>query len=124
MTKMESVLNASLEGLCAQELAGAYRALCAMMIAQTAFTFRKRRCSRKDVAMERKAAERWLKEKCGTLTFAECCEALDVDCDRIRGALESIACRAASEPINEAGKGEGNDSFPNAYRRCGRRGWA
>lgn len=100
MTPMDNVAEASLEGLCAQELASAYKALCGMMLIQTAIAFKKRQCHRKDTAKERNAARQWVAGAAGVLTFGECCEVMGMDEDRTRRALYGLAVEERKAPIN------------------------
>lgn len=100
MTTMDNVAEASLEGLCAQELAGAYKALCGMMLIQTATAFRKRPCARKDLAKERNAAREWVTNASGVMTFGECCEVMGMDEDKTRRALYGLADEKRKTPIN------------------------
>ena len=48
----------------------------------------------KETAYQRREAKQWLDGGVGVVTFEECCEALDVDCDRARRMIEGH-CRSA-----------------------------
>lgn len=100
MTPMDSVIEASLEPLCEQEIASAYRALCGMMLIQTALSFKQRPCHRKDAARERRAAREWVWNNDGVLRFAECCEVMGMDADTVRRSLQAIAAEAPKPAIN------------------------
>jgi len=88
---LDKVIEEQLSGISTEEIAGAYRSLCGMMLVQTVVAFRKRAITRKDDAWARRVARRWLASKHGILTFAECCEVMNLDMDRARKALYSVA---------------------------------
>lgn len=88
---LDAVIEEQLHGLSRQEIAGAYRSLCGMMLCQTAVAFRKRAILRKDDATARRLSREWVKTNSGLLTFRECCEVLNLDIGRTREALYSCA---------------------------------
>jgi hypothetical protein len=86
---MDQVIEAQLEAIGTQEIAGAYRCLCGMMLTQTVVAYR-RRVSRSDDADAKRTAKRWVSGEPGVISFSECCEALDLDMERAREALQSL----------------------------------
>jgi hypothetical protein len=88
---LDQVIESQLEGISTQEIAGAYRSLCGMMMTATAVAFRKRAILRKDDVAARSTARSWVNGKRGLLTFGECCEVLNLDIERARKALHSFA---------------------------------
>jgi hypothetical protein len=88
---IDQVIAASLESISTQEIAGAYRCLCGMMLTQTAVAYRKRAIHRKDDCRSRAAARRWVDGRHGILSFTECCDCLNLDIERARAALQSFA---------------------------------
>ena len=83
------------------EVEGAYRRLCASMIAHAAFVLADvgNRClrTRQDeyehqvLKRQRQAARGWVRGGDAVLTFAEACEAIDMDADRVREGMERFA---------------------------------
>lgn len=78
--------------------AGAWRFLCACMLLQTAqrlqaeakhgrVVYESTGGGMKESAFQQRAAKNWLDGGIGVITFEDCCEALDVDCDAARNAI-------------------------------------
>lgn len=88
---LDQAIDAQIEHLLPQEIAGAYHALCAMVLVQTAVAFRTR-VRRKDEASNKRVARQWLASGDeGVLTFAECCEAVNVSEEEARAGFTRIA---------------------------------
>jgi hypothetical protein len=103
MNTMDNVIDASLEGLGPDEIAGAYRSLCGMMLIQTALSFRSRRpCRRKEDVRERRAAREWVDGAPGVLTFTECCDAMGMDEETTRKAMTGLAEGDGLPPISKS----------------------
>jgi hypothetical protein len=111
MNQMDNVVDAGLEGLAAQEIAGAYKALCGMMLVQTAIAFKRKPCRRKDTARERVAAREWVANEGGVLTFGECCEVMGMDKEWTRQALHGLAEAEQLPPINRVVFGVKRDAY-------------
>ena len=101
---MEAVIEASLESLSGQEVASAYRALCGMILVQTAIAFRRKPSARKDTAMETLAARKWI-EGGGVISFGEACEATGMDMERVRRGLHALAEARALPAISMSNAG-------------------
>lgn len=96
-TQVAKVIDAQVESLRQDEIAGAWRALCGLMLVITASSMRRRARHRKDDVLSQRTARQWL-DGGGVVSFAECCECLDIDSDRARDALHSIAAARAGKP--------------------------
>jgi hypothetical protein len=94
MTQMQEVIETELEPRTAEELAGAYRAICGMMLVHTAMSTRRTVACSED-ARQKKAARQWIRGG-GVLPYAECCEALGL-CQR--RAAECIRVFAESRRL-------------------------
>lgn len=94
---LDQAIEASLAERNPQEIAGAYQAICGMMLLNSALAIRRRICARNENALEKNAAKRWVAGSSGVLNFAECCEALDMDAAWTRRALEELG-----SPISKA----------------------
>lgn len=92
---LDQAIDAQIEGLLPQEIAGAYKALCTMVMIQTAVAFRTK-VRRKEDAWNRRTAKRWLETGDeGILSFSDCCCALDVGEDEARQGFDRLADGAA-----------------------------
>lgn len=97
---MEQALSVTLEDRTAEELAGAYRALCAMMLLHTAQSFRKARLSCNEDVYRRKAARQWVRGACGAISFPECCEVLGLNVRKAKQAITEFAQRVPGGTIS------------------------
>ena len=89
---LDKVIEDRLAVLATCEIAGAYRALCGMMLVQTVVACRKRAITRKDDACAKRLARSWIANKRqGIIPFGEVCEVLNLDLERTRSALNSAA---------------------------------
>lgn len=102
---IDQAIEAQLESRTPQELAGAWRALCGMMLVYSAIAVRKKRISRNDDAYQKKAASAWLAGKGGVITFPECCAVLEMNAGRAKQAIREFAPRRVPRPINRAHTG-------------------
>lgn len=75
---LDQLIDEQIAHLLPAEIAGAYKALCAMVLIQTAVSYRTR-VRKKEDAWNRRTAQRWLIDgDSGAITFAEACEACEV----------------------------------------------
>ncbi len=93
----------STEHLSRGEVEGAYRRLCAALVAQSAFVLADRGrwlkrnhkksalLYRQELRRQREAARRWIDGGDAVVPFREACEALDLGEDGLRAALERFA---------------------------------
>lgn len=89
------------------EIAGAYQALCAMMLLRTACVVGKSAGefrNRKIEVTQKLAAERWLEGRLGLVTFEEVCAAFDLDPEYGRDRIYCFAESDRSGAINKAKK--------------------
>lgn len=100
---MDQVIEEQIAHLLPAEIAGAYKALCTMVLIQTAVAYRTR-VRRKEDAWNRRTARDWLAHgDCGVLTFSDCCTACDVSEDEARAGFARIADGRLDGPISRAG---------------------
>lgn len=102
---IDQAIEAQLEERSPEELAGAYRALCGMMLVYTAQAVNKRSLLRNDDAYQKNRAKQWVEDGTGILTFPECCEALDLRPRRARQAIQEYVPQRNWSPINTATTG-------------------
>lgn len=100
MNSLDQVIEAQLVNLSSAEIAGAYRALCGMMLTLTAISYRRRRVWCKDEVRGRQAAREWIDGRHGVISFTEACEELNLDTDRAREALKSTSVSQDTKPKN------------------------
>ena len=88
---MEQTIDAQIAHLLPSEIAGAYKALCSMLMIQTAVSYRTR-VRRKDDAWNRRTAQLWIIDgDVGAITFAQACEACEVTPEVARKGFSRIA---------------------------------
>jgi hypothetical protein len=97
-------LEAQVEGRLPEELAGAWRALCGLMLVSTALAIRKRALWSNAEAQNKGAARRWLNGG-GAIGFRECCECLDLRAERAVHAINDLAEQTASGAIKRVRRG-------------------
>ena len=86
-----------------QEIAGSYRALCCMILLRTVQAVGKTVLAmreRKIEVRQKRAAERWVRGKVGTLPFEAVCEAFDFDPDFARDRVLRHAISEGGKPIS------------------------
>lgn len=88
---IDQAIEAQLESRTPQELAGAWRALCGMMVVYSALAVRKKRICRNEDAHQKNAARAWLASGAGMITFPECCEVLEINGGRAKAAIRDFA---------------------------------
>lgn len=103
---IDKAIEAQLEERTPEELAGAYRALCGMMLVHSALAFRRRALCRNEDAYQKNEAKRWMVNGRGVLSFAECCAALDMNVAKAQRAIREFAPRHAVRSISRAETGE------------------
>lgn len=90
----EQVVERELDQLTADEIAGAWRGLCAMMLLRTVSICGKGKSSllaRKQHCLQRKTAEKWLAGEKSLITFSDVLIALDMDESYVIRGLELYA---------------------------------
>lgn len=95
----EQMVEQELGQLTSEELAGAWRGLCAMMLLRTVSICGKERSSllaRKQLCLQKKAAENWLAGEKSLITFSEVLTALDMDESYVIRGIEMYACDLAN----------------------------
>lgn len=97
-------IEAQLEERLPEELAGAWRALCGMMLVSTALAIRKKALWSNAEAQNKGAARRWL-DGGGTIQFQECCDCLDLRAERAIHAIYDLAEQTASGAIKRIRRG-------------------
>lgn len=81
-----------------EELFGAWRALCGMMLINTALAIRKQAIWNNADASQKCAAKRWL-DGGGVIGFTECCDCLELRSDYAVDAIRHLAEQTASGAI-------------------------
>lgn len=99
---IEQAIESQLADRTPEELAGAYRALCGMMLVYSAIAVRRKRITRNDDAYQKNAAKAWLAGKRGIITFPECCAALEMNACKAAKAITDVAPALGRRPINRA----------------------
>lgn len=98
------VIDEELDALSPHELEGCWRSLCAMMLLRTANLLTSQMLSRKEFAIQRRAAREWIDGKMrGVITFQAACEALDLEEECVRRGLFLHAESGNWEAINKMG---------------------
>lgn len=92
--QLEKLIDEQVASLRADEIAGAWRALCGLMLVISASSLRRRARHRKDDVVAARSSLNWLDMDCGVVSFRECCACLDIDTERARSALRSLAAGA------------------------------
>ena len=100
---MDQVIEEQLDHATPQELAGAYRGLCAMLLYYSAVAVRRRSINRNDDAYQKNTAKNWLAGRGGVISFPECCEALGLCAGSARRAIGAAA--PFRKPINNRNQG-------------------
>jgi hypothetical protein len=102
---LDQAIDAQIEHLLPQEIAGAYKALCTLVMVQTAVAIRTR-VRRKEDAQGKQIARRWLESGTdGVLSFSDCCCALDVSEDEARCGLRRLADGRLDKSITRVSAG-------------------
>ncbi len=100
----QQIIDIELEDRSAPEIAGAYHALCCMILTRTAQIVGKS-CKdlrdRKAEVFQKRDAERWVNGRVGVLTFESVCEAFDMDPERARSSIERYAQSAGDGAITK-----------------------
>jgi len=90
--QMEKIIDAQLARLQPEEIAGAWRCLCSMMLCQTAVSYRRRSSHRKEDVIAKRRAKEWVYAgNEGIISFDEACEGIDVDSERAAKAFDQFA---------------------------------
>lgn len=98
---IDQIIDLELEQRDSDEIAAAYRAICAMLIVKSATTTSRPSRLRKIEAKQKIAAQNWLLGGQGLITFEEACEALDVDPGRARKGIQAHAEAVERGAINK-----------------------
>lgn len=102
---LDQVIEEQLEQTAPEELAGAYRALCGMMLVYSALAYRRRHISRNDDAHQKNAVKAWLAGGGGVISFPECCQVLEMNAGRAERAIRECAPRHSVRPIKRENPG-------------------
>ena len=108
----ERVIDEELEFLNRQELEGIWRSLCAMMLLRTANLLHVGHHDRKQNAVQKQTAMRWLRDDTGIITFSAACEGLDMDRDKVRTGLLKHAETRPERSINTGTPGLRFGKYP------------
>lgn len=100
MDALDQVIDQQLADISTKEIAGAYRSICGMMLVQTVVAFRKGAIHRNEDAEAKRWARKWVEGEAGTISFAECCEVLNLDIERARRAIQSVVPCGRGRSIN------------------------
>lgn len=100
MDQLEKVIDQQVQSLAPNEIAGAWRALCGMMLVHTASAFRKKARHRKEEVVASASAKKWVGGSMGRISFDECCDALDLDMNKAKKAMREFADVQRSKPIS------------------------
>jgi hypothetical protein len=84
---LEQVVDMELAERSSEEIACAYRALCAAILLRTAMVARAKTPPRKVELDQKRTAIRWVAGGRGVITFESACEALDMAPDRARKSI-------------------------------------
>ena len=101
---IDQTIAAQLEDRTPEELAGAWRALCGMMLVCTALAIRKKTLWSNAEAQNKATAKRWISGG-GVIGFQECCDCLDLRAERAVAAIHSLAEQTASGAIKRVRRG-------------------
>lgn len=101
----ERVIDEELEFLNRDELEGIWRSLCAMMLLRTANLLHVGHHDRKQNAIQKQTAVRWIQGDTGIITFSAACEGLDMDREVVRRGLFRHAETRTERPINKGTPG-------------------
>jgi hypothetical protein len=99
------VVDLELAERTSDEIACAYRALCAAVLLRTAVVTKARSRPRKVELDQKRTAAQWAEAgRQGILSFDQCCEAVGYDPDRTRQQILRHAAMAGVAPINTNGE--------------------
>lgn len=93
-------MQVQVEHLLPEEVSSAYRAICSMVLVQTAVVFSSK-TTRKDDIRSRRTALNWIEGGAGTLSFADCCQAIDVDEEVAYAGFRRIVDGEVRRPITK-----------------------
>lgn len=97
------VVDLELRERSSQEIACAYRALCAAVLLRTAMAAKSRPRPRKIELEQKRTAAIWAESgDQGVLSFDQCCEAVGYDPESTRKAIMRYASAAGQAPINNS----------------------
>lgn len=98
---LEQVVDLELSERSSEEIACAYRALCAAILLRTAVISRTKPRPRKVDLDQKRTAVGWATDgRQGVLSFEACCEAVGYDPEVTREAIRRYAESTRSDPIN------------------------
>lgn len=102
---LAQVVDLELAERSSEEIACAYRALCAAVLLRTAVIAKARPRPRKVELDQRRTATTWAASgNQGILSFDDCCEAVGYDPDRTRNKLMRYAAGQGDSSINTSGE--------------------
>lgn len=91
MDPLDAIVEADLEALLPGELAGSYRAICAMVLYRTAVVAGTPAPPRRQEIEAKQIAKRWLAGDMGIISFPEACMAVSIDPDAARKRIAGYA---------------------------------
>lgn len=97
---VDQIVDIELSERSGVEIYGAYQSICAMLMLRTAMVVGRKTPPRKEEIDQRQVAVQWLEGGHGVLSFEGVCEALDIDPDRARDAIQKYAAPGGGDAIN------------------------
>lgn len=91
MNPLDAIVENDLDALSACELAGGYRAICALVLYRTAVVASNPAPPRRHDIEAKVTAKRWLAGNTGIITFPEACSAVSIDPDIARKKIAVYA---------------------------------
>ena len=101
MTALSQTIEATLAEREPDEIALAYRRICAMMLRHTAMSLRRQAIHCNEDAHSKKAARQWL-HRGGIVSFVECCDCLSFPEASARRAIAECADAQVALSMNRA----------------------
>lgn len=100
MHPLDQIVDDELAGLSPNELAGGYRAICAMVLCRTAVVASTPAPPRRQEIEAKAIAKKWLAGDRGVISFLEACMAVSLDPDSARKKIDGYADPASTEAIS------------------------
>lgn len=97
---LDGIVDDELDALSPGELAGGYRAICAMVLCRTAVVASNPAPPRRHEIEAKAIAKQWLAGKQGVISFSEACMAVSLDPDSARKRIAGYADPSSKEAIS------------------------
>lgn len=97
---LDAIVDGDLEALSPVELAGGYRAICAMVLCRTAVVASNPALPRRQEIEAKVIAKKWLAGDMGVISFPEACMAVSLDPDHARRKIAGYADPNSNESIS------------------------